>query len=224
MKKIIIFGTSAAAELVHFTFMHDSSYDIAAFTVDGHYLKEQTFCGLPVVPFEDVESFYPPSEYSMFIAVYASRINRTRAEKFHQAKAKGYELVSHVSSKAVISPGLAMGENCLISEGVICKPFLKIEDDVIILSGANLGHHSVIKSHCFIAAHAVILGRVTVESFCIIGANATILDSVTVASECVIGAGAMINENTQAKGVYVTNPPTLLSMSSDKMAKFLFSR
>lgn len=224
MKKVVLFGTSAAAEVAHFSFSHDSPYDIAAFTVDGKYLKEETFCGLPVVPFEEVQSLYPPAEYDMFVAVYASRINRTRAEKYQQAKAKGYELVSYISSKAITWPGLIVGENCLISEGVICKPFLRIGDNVVVLPGANLGHHAVIQDHCFIAAHAIILGAATIGSHSVIGANAVIQDAMTVAPECVIGAGVVINKPTQEKEVYVVTPPTLLSMPSDKMANFLFSR
>jgi sugar O-acyltransferase (sialic acid O-acetyltransferase NeuD family) len=224
MEKVVIFGTSAAAMLSHFALTHDSSYEIAAFTVDRSYLKEDKLCGLPVVPFEDIVSIYPPGEYKMMVAVFASRVNKTRAEKYSQAKEKGYELINYVSSKAIISPDLQMGDNCFIGEGVITRPFAKIGNNVIILAGATIGHDAVIKDHCFIAARAVLLGAVTLEPYSTIGANATILDGVTVAQECVIGAGSVIHENTQEKGVYRVNPPTLLPLPSDRMAKLLFAR
>lgn len=224
MKKVVIFGTSSAAALTHFALTHDSSYEIEAFTVDRKYMKNQEFCGLPVIPFEEVETTYPPGEYRMMVAVFASRVNKTRAEKYTQAKEKGYELINYISSQAIVSPGLEIGDNCFIGEGVICRPSLKIGNDVIILPGAFLGHDSVIKEHCFIAARAVVLGAVTVEPYCTIGANATVLDAVTVATECIIGAGSVIHENTQEKGVYRANPPTLLPLSSDRMAKLLFAR
>lgn len=222
MKKVIIFGASLSAIQCHFDLSHNSPHEVAAFTVDRRYLKEPELLGLPVVPFEEVESIYPPADFNMLVAIYSSRVNRTRAEKYVQAKAKGYELITFVSSKAITWPGLVIGDNCFISEGVICRPFLEIGNDVFVMTGAMLGHYSVIKEHCFIAPRAAILGGVTIEPYCTIGANATILDTVTVARECVIGAGAVINVNTQEKGVYRVNPPTLLPLPSDKLANLVF--
>ena len=224
MEKVIIFGTSAAAVLSHFTLTHDSPYEVVAFTADRNYIKEEKLCGLPVVPFEEIESTFPPENYKMLVAISTSRVNKTRAEKYDQAKAKGYQLISYISSKAIIWPDLVVGDNCFISEGSICRPFLKIENNVTILAGASLGHNSVIQDHCFIAARAVLLGGVTVEPYACIGANATILDGVTVARACVIGAGAVIHENTQERGVYKTNPPTLLPLPSDRLENLLFAR
>lgn len=224
MEKVVIFGTSAAAILSHFSLTHDSPYEVVAFTVDRSYIKEPTLCGLPVVPFEDLQTLYPPGEYRMHVAIFASKVNKTRAQKYQQAKDKGYQLVSYVSSKAILAPGVEVGDNCFIGEGAICRPFLKIGNNVFILPGAAIGHHSVIQDHCFISARAVVLGAVTVETYSVLGANSTILDGVTVARECVVGAGCVINENTQAKGVYRVNPPTLLPLPSDKLAGILFAR
>jgi sugar O-acyltransferase (sialic acid O-acetyltransferase NeuD family) len=224
MEKVVLFGTSSATNLIHFTLTHDSPYEVAAFTVDRSYIKEEKFCGLPVVPFEEIETVYPPDEYRMLVAIFASRVNKTRAEKYQQAKAKGYELISYISSKAITWPGLKVGDNCFIGEGVICRPFLEIGNNVIILPGACIGHNSVIKDHCFIAANTTLLGSVTVEPYCVLGANATILDGITVARECVIGAGSVIQENTQEKGVYRVNPPTLLPLPSDRLGNILFRR
>ena len=222
MEKVVIFGTSAAATLSYFCLTHDSPYEVMGFTVDQSYIKEDNFHGLPVVPFEDIETIFPPNAYKMLVAIYASRINKTRAEKYHQAKARGYELISYVSSKAITWPDLLIGDNCFIGEGTICRPFLEIRNNVMIMAGAFLGHDAVIKEHCFIASRATLLGAVTVEPYCAVGANATILDGVTVAQGCVIGAGSVIHENTQEKGVYRVTPPTRLPVPSDKLEHILF--
>ncbi len=224
MEKIVIVGTSAGAVLCHFLLTHDSPYQVVAFAVDKKYIKENELCGLPVAPFEEVESIYPPGEYKMHVAILASRVNKTRAEKYQQAKEKGYELITYISSKAITWPDLVIGDNCFISEACDCRPFLKIGNDVIVMAGASLGHDAVIKDHCFIGARAVLLGAVTLEPYTCIGANATILDAVTIAKGCVIGAGAVIHENTQEKGVYRVNPPSLLPLSSDKLENILFAR
>lgn len=224
MEKVVIFGTSSAAILSHFALTHDSPYEVIAFTVDQKYMKEKEFYGLPVVPFEEIETVFKPDDYKMLISVYASRVNRTRAEKYYQAKEKGYELITYISSKAIVPPDLVIGDNCFIGEGVICRPFLKIENNVFVMSGAFLGHDTLIREHCFIAGRAVVLGGVIVEPYSVIGANSTVQDGVKIARECVIGAGSVINENTLEKGIYRVNPPTLLPVPSDKMANILFKR
>lgn len=222
MRNIVIYGTSSAAVQSYYDFTNDSEYTVAAFTADQQELKETELLGLPVVPFETVESLYPPAEYDMFVAVYFNRVNKVRMNKFEQAKEKGYTLASYVSSKAIVWPALKIGENCMICDGANIRPFTKIGDDTFIMPGAIIGHDSVIGDHCYLAIHAVILAGSVVESACVIGANSTILNGVTVARECVISAGAVINKNTKEKGVYTVAEPNLLPLPSDKLANVLF--
>ena len=89
MAKVVIFGATEAAVLMHFYLTHDSPHEVVAFTVDRDFIKEETLCGLPVVPFEDIESTYPSSDYKMFVAMFYGRVNRTRAEKYAAGKGKG---------------------------------------------------------------------------------------------------------------------------------------
>jgi sugar O-acyltransferase (sialic acid O-acetyltransferase NeuD family) len=216
MEKVVIFGATQLAVLMHFYLTHDSPYEVAAFTVDRDYIEEETMCGLPVVPFEEIVSVYPPGDYKMFVAIWYGRVNKTRAEKCHQARAKGYELISYISSRAITWPGLVVGDNCIIGNSVI-QPFVKIGDNVSIRDGGVICHHAVIKDHCFVASGVVVLGGATVEPYCFLGANSTIRNDITVARECIIGAGTLILENTQEKGVYKGNPPQLLPMPSDEL-------
>ena len=116
MEKVVIFGASAGARLIYSFLANDSRYHVAGFTVDRDYLKEQEMCKLPVVPFEEIEAIYPPGEYKMLVAVLAHRINKTRQEKYLQAKAKGYQFITYISPKATIWPGLTIGENCFIAD------------------------------------------------------------------------------------------------------------
>jgi sugar O-acyltransferase (sialic acid O-acetyltransferase NeuD family) len=220
MAKVVIFGTTYAALMSHFYLTHDSPHEVVAFTVDRDFIKEEMLCELPVVPFEDIEAIYPPDEYKMRVALQFSRVNRTRAEKYAQAKEKGYELISYISSKAITWPGLVIGDNSFITEGTIVNPYVEIGSNVI-LTGSFIGHHSIIKDHCFIAGHAVVLGGTTVEPYCFIGANSTIRHGVTIARECIIGAGVSINNSTRERGVYVGRPAELLPKSSDALGSWL---
>jgi sugar O-acyltransferase (sialic acid O-acetyltransferase NeuD family) len=220
MEKVVLFGNAGVAKMNHFYLSHDSPYEVAAFTVDREYVKEDTLLGLPVVPFEDVESILPPSEYKMAVPLGFRKVNRFRAEKYSQAKAKGYELISYVSSRASTWPGLVVGDNCFIYENSAIGPFAAIGNNVII-AGGKVGHHSIIEDHCFLAAYAVVLGGVIVGPYCVLGANSTIKDRITVARECIIGAGALITKDTIERGVYVSEPAELVPKRSDELSTWL---
>ncbi|MFZ1077869.1 MAG: acetyltransferase [Nitrosotalea sp.] len=217
MRKVIIFGTSGFAEVVHFYLTHDSQYEIVAFTANKEFIDKKELFGLPIIPFENIEEKYPPDQYLMFIAVVYSKINKLRAKIFDDVKSKGYNLLSYVNSKAITWGKLDIGQNCFILENNVIQPFVKIGDDVIIWSGNHIGHHSTIGDHCFIASHVVISGNVKIGPFCFLGVNSTIRDGISIARECVIGAGAVILKDTKEKEVYTTDSTKLLPITSDKL-------
>ena len=216
-RKVVLVGAGKTAMMFHFYLTHDSPHEVAAFAVDRDYIREESLCRLPVVPFEDVETIYPPAEYKMLIAMSFSRANRNRADKYLQAKTKGYELINYISSKSVTWPGLVVGDNTIICEGSVINPFVRIGNNVIV-AGSFIGHHSVIQDHCFLAANAVVLGETTVEPYCVLGANSTILDNVTVARECIVGAGVTIGRSTVEQSVYITRPAELAPRSSSALS------
>lgn len=221
MEKVVVFGNNETASHTYFYLTHDSPYEVAAFTVDGEYIKEDTLFGLPVVPFEDIESIYSPDDYKMSVPITFRKLNRLRAEKYYQAKAKGYQLINHISSKSTTWPGLVIGDNCFIYEDCVIQPFAEIGNNVVIAPGSLIGHHSVIKDHCFLAAHTVVLGCVTVEPYCFLGANSTINNGITIARECVVGAGAFINKSTQERGIYIGRGAELMPKPSNELRTWL---
>ena len=202
MAKVIIFGNSDWASLAHLYLTHDSPHEVVAFTVDGAYLKEPEYSGLPVVAFEEIETLYPPSEYQLFLPISFKKMNHLRADKYASAKEKGYSCISYVSSKATTWPGFSCGENCFILEDNTIQPFVEIGDNVVLWSGNHIGHHSKIKDHVFIASHVVISGSCVIEPYSFLGVNCTIRDETIVARETLVGAGALILKDTQECEIY----------------------
>jgi sugar O-acyltransferase (sialic acid O-acetyltransferase NeuD family) len=221
MQKVVLFGSGQMAVMICFYLTHDSSFEVAAFTVDGEHIKEETLLGFPVVPFEDIERDYPPDEFVMSIPISYRGANQLRAEKYQQAKAKGYRLINYISSRAATWPGLVIGDNCFVLEGCIVQPFAEIGNNVFMGCSSLVGHHCVIGDHCFLAPGAVTLGFVQVGPYCFLGANSTIRDGITIASECLIGAGVHITRNTQEKQVYIGTPTEPLAKRSDELRQWL---
>ena len=194
-QQIIVFGTGEIAELADFYFTHDSEFEVVGFTVDGAYLKETEFRGRPVLPFERIEERFPPQRFGFFVAVSYARLNAVRTEKVAAARARGYRLVSYLSSRATVFPGFEPKENCFILEDNTIQPFASIGANVTLWSGNHIGHHSVIEDDVFLASQVVVSGGVRIGQGSFVGVNVTIRDHVTIGKQCVLGAGALVLEN-----------------------------
>lgn len=220
MKKIVIFGISDAAELAHYYFTNDSEYDVSAFCVDSSYMPEPpTFCGLGIFPIETIAETHPPENYSFFVALGYSNLNKNRMEKYLAIKNMGYTLVSYVSSKASVLNNNDIGDNCFILEDNTIQPFVKIGNNVTMWSGNHIGHHSTIEDHCFLASHIVVSGRVTIGQRCFIGVNATMRDHIKVGKECIIGAGTLLLSDAEDNGVYIGSETERSRVPSHRLKK-----
>jgi sugar O-acyltransferase (sialic acid O-acetyltransferase NeuD family) len=204
MSKVVIFGAGKIADEAFFYLTNDSPHQIVAFTVDGDYQNEKKKLGLPVVPFEEMQDKYPPGDFQMFVAVGYQDLNRFRAQKYDEAKARGYELVSYVSSRASNFGGVEVGDNCFVLEFVTIQPCSRVGNDVFIWSGNHIGHHASVGDHCYIAGNVVISGHTVVEPYCFVGVSATIGHEITVGAESFVGAGSLITKNVEPKSVYIT--------------------
>ncbi len=217
MEKVIIFGKGNIQEVALFYLHRDEKYEVAGFTADIEYIKNDIYLGLPMVPFCEVERLFPPKEYKMFIPLGYKKNNHLRAEKYYAAKAKGYEFITYISPKATYY-GTPVGENSFIFENNVIQPFTTIGNDTILWSGNHIGHHTKIGNHCFIASHVVVSGVTQVEDYTFIGVNATIGNGIKIAKDNLIGAGAVITKDTKEKEVYVPNKSILLAKKSDEIS------
>ena len=214
-KKLIIFGTTAEAEVAYFYFSNDSAYEVVCFCVDKDFKNCDVFCGLPVYEFESIESYCTPADADMFISIGFSDMNRNRRQKYDAAKAKGYKLATYVSSKATVLNNFDFGDNCFVLEDNTIQPFCKIGNNVTLWSGNHIGHHSVIEDDCFISSHVVISGFVTVKRGCFIGVNSTLRDNITVGEYSLLGAGTLLLKNASAKSIYSSHGTVASKLTTD---------
>jgi sugar O-acyltransferase (sialic acid O-acetyltransferase NeuD family) len=198
----VIFGTGDFARIAYVYLRDDSEHEVVAFTVHERFIDDTELLGIPVVPFERLEQAHSPDDHAMLVAVGFSGVNQRRAELYSECKARGYELISYVSSGAFVSNDVELGDNCFIFEANVVQPFVRIGSDVVLWSGNHIGHDATIGDHCFLASHIVVSGNVTIGAYTFIGVNATFRDGITVAPKCVIGAGALIMKDTIEGGVY----------------------
>lgn len=215
MAKVVIFGLRDFASLAHYYLKYDSPHEVVAFTVDRDYVPANpTFEDCPVVPFDELESRYPPGEFAAFAPLSHQGMNRLRQAVYARFKQKGYRLISYVSSRATCFPGTPIGDNCFILENNTIQPFVCIGNNVVLWSGNHIGHHSAIEDHVFFTSHVVLSGHCRVEEGCFFGVNSTIRDGLTIGQGTLVGMGAIVGRDTEPWSIYKGNSSKPSGMSS----------
>ena len=141
-KRVVIIGAGVVGALAFEYFTYDSPHEVVAFSAEREFITTETFCGLPVVPFDKLAVEYPPIEYQAFVAVSANptQLNRVRRRLYGAVKAIGYRCASYISSSAFVSPTAQIGENTIVAEGNSLHHMARVGNNVIMLSGIHVGH------------------------------------------------------------------------------------
>ena len=202
MKKAIIFGTDQFAEILYEYLLKEGQVEIIAFTINREYKIKETFKDLPVICFEEIETHYPPDIYGIYICLGYTKMNFFRAEKFAQAKKKGYTILNYTHPSAlVLSEDL--GEGNIIMEGVTIGIGCSIGNGNVFWARAHLAHHTQVGDFNFFTISVAIAGNIIIQNNCFFGNNCTVKNGLKIASYTLVGAGCYLSENTQEYSVYV---------------------
>ena len=216
-KKIIIIGNTTNARLAKWYFDNDSDFEVVAFSVNEKYINEKIWLDIPVVPFENIEKVYLPSEFYAFVAIGYTEMNKIREKMYLQTKEKGYTLPNYISSKCSFLSKNEIGDNNFILEDNTIQPYVKIGNNNVLWSGNHIGHDTVIHDHITITSHVVISGYCQINNNCFLGVNSTIHNEIIIKKETLIAAGSIISKHTKEKGIYVPPRTTKLDKTSDKI-------
>lgn len=215
MQKVVIFGVLDTAQLAHHYLRKDPLVEVVAFTVHERYIPEmKRFEGLPVVPFESLDTWFPSSEYKLFAPMTGRRMNRLRESVYRQGKEKGYGFFSYVSPRATVNDNV-IGENCFILENTVLEPFATIGDNVVIWSGSQVSHHGEVRDHVFLAPRVTLAGHCLVEPYVWLGASSTVINHCTLGEGTCVGMGALITRDTQPWQLYVGAPARAIKSSQE---------
>lgn len=214
MKKLVLYGNSQFTKLLKYYIENDSDREVVAVTVERKYISSNTFEGLPLVAFEECESYYSPEEYEILVCIGYSKMNTIRQEIFKKCKNKGYHIASYIHSSAIIADNVELGEGNIILENTLIQPFCKIGDGNLIWYKVSVAHDCSIGDFNTITGMSSISGIVKIENNCFLGNNSTIKDKINLKSYTLVGAGTYINKDTEKYGVYVPQRTIKIDKSS----------
>lgn len=212
-KKLIIYGIGETAEIIADYFIHDSHYEVIAFTVDKEFRTSDSLNNLPIVDFEEVIEVYPPSEYEMFAAASFGKLNTLRQKMYEKGKKLGYKFASYISSNAFKWHNAIIGENSFVFEENVIQFKVKIGNNVILWSGNHIGHQTEIEDHCFISSHVVISGFCKIGRNSFLGVNSSFNDEIQFGKYGVTGNGTVIVKDTEEGSIYVGSPAKKIKSS-----------
>lgn len=203
MKKIIIFGNNDLAELALYYFTFDSDHQVHGFTKTRDFMLEgETFNSRNVVPFEELEQHFPPSEYYLFAPIAD---NKYRTKIYNEGKEKGYRFISYVSSKCT-NYAPSIGDNCFILEDNTLQPFTTIRNNVIMWSKNHIGHHSLIEDNTFITSQCTISGHCLIKKGAFLGVGSILRDRITIGENSIIGMGAVVTKSVPDNETWIGFP------------------
>jgi sugar O-acyltransferase (sialic acid O-acetyltransferase NeuD family) len=206
-KKLVIVGTGETADIAYEYFTYDSDYQVVAFSVSKKHIETDRSNGLPVVPFEDVQIFFPPEEYYIYVAISYVKLNRSREKMYNEAKYKGYKLATYISSHAFVWRNVSIGENVFIFENNVVQHHAIIGNNVTLWSGNHIGHRTELGENAYLSSHCVISGFCKIGDNSFLGVNCTFNDNITIARDTVIGSGALIVKNQLEPGSLLVGAP-----------------
>jgi sugar O-acyltransferase (sialic acid O-acetyltransferase NeuD family) len=203
-KKSVIFGIGDFAELLycHLNKNTNNTPMVCGFTMNQMYLSSQEFCGLPVVPFEDIVYQFPPDDYGVFLCVGYKEMNEGRRIIFESIKANGYNILSFIHPTAQINT-MHIGEGTIAMPNSIVGEYCTIGKSNIFYHGSMVAHHSHVGDYNFFAVSSCVAGHVTVGNSCFFGAHSTVRNGLTIADHTLIGANAYVDKDTDPLSVIV---------------------
>jgi len=169
---------------------------------------------LSVVPFEEVELHFDPMRTGVLLSIGWEGVNGLRERKYFEALAKGFAFVGYVSSRAMVSPGVQLGDASIVFDGAIVQPFATLGTGVILRAGCILSHHVSVGDFGFVAAGAVVGGGASIGRRAFIGLNATVRDGIKISAGAVVGAGVTVNRDVEPGAAYAPAPPRRIPITT----------
>jgi sugar O-acyltransferase (sialic acid O-acetyltransferase NeuD family) len=194
MADVVIFGAGMSAQVAHTFLKRDSDHRVVGFTVDAAYATSDRFERLPLVPWDRLETVFPPREVELFGPFGHHRLNEFRRDRYLEGKARGYRFASFIHPTCVVYAS-EMGDHCFMLPGTIIDPHVTIGNNVIIWGGSYIGHHCTIGDHCFISGRVGIGGASRLGERCFLGIMVGTLPGLTIGEGSFISAGSFVTKN-----------------------------
>ncbi|MDP1393418.1 acetyltransferase [Lysinibacillus capsici] len=192
-KPLIIIGNGGHASVLTETLLAQDE-KIIGFTALN---EEDNSFNLRYLGQDDIVLQYNPKEIDLVLGIGMVGPNSLRTKIYQHFTQLGYSFKSVIHQTAIIASSVTLGEGVQMMAGTIAQTNVKIADNTIINTGAQIDHDCMIREHIHIAPGAVLSGAVTIGEGTHIGTGVTVIQNITIGKGCLIGAGAVVLKNIE---------------------------
>jgi carbonic anhydrase/acetyltransferase-like protein (isoleucine patch superfamily) len=127
-----------------------------------------------------------PAAARVFIAVDQNALNFARLDLYRQVRLLGFRGDSLVHPRAVLAPGVKLGENCWIAAAAVLSGGVRLGNNSFVGAAARLDANVHIAAHAWIGAGASVGLGASVGSHTVLGADVHVAANVRIGRYCVV--------------------------------------
>lgn len=205
-RKIVLVGVGGHCGVILDLLLSRKEYEISGIIDLKERLGDNIF-GIPVIGTDaDLPRVFRSGVKYCFISVGSIGNPALRIKLYGLAKKTGFILPNLISSNALISSRISLGEGNYIAPGVIINAGVQIGSNCIINTGAIVEHDCRIGDFVHLSPGSVLSGKVSIGDYSHIGAGSVVIQNVKIAEKAVIGAGSVVTRNIPKDVVAYGNP------------------
>lgn len=204
-EKVVLVGNGQHARVVIYNIKAQGLYDIACLTtcdesLIGNYYEGYEIAGTD----DDLEKIRKKYNTNKFFIAFGDM--KKRKVLYEHYVSNGWEAVSIIHPKAVISEEAIIGKGVLIECGCLITPNPVIGDNVVINTGSQVNHDNIIENHVYIASGVVLSGGVTIRENTMLDDGVIVALGHSVGKNCLVTAGGVVTKDIPDGVVAFGNP------------------
>ena len=207
MIRVIGLGAGGHAKVVIEALQLTGGFDLAGMLDPKPEMADQRVLSVPVIGDDSMlPDLYTQGVRHAFIGLGGTGDNGPRTALYNKAASHGFDVISTIHPKAVISRSAKIGTGFTALAGAIVNAAASLGENVLVNTGAIVEHDCVIGDHVHIATGARLASTVTVGDGAHVGAGATIRQRIKIGAGALVGAGAVVVNDVPAGTVVVGVP------------------
>jgi len=205
-KPVLVLGAGGhAAVLVDM--LRQLNHTIVGLVARDKPADKPVFAGIPYYTSDDDVLAFDKDKVLLANGIGSLPGRNIRSGVHQQFKQAGYQFVTVVSPRAIVSDYSSLAEGVQVMPGAIINANSIIGAGTIVNSGAIVEHDCNIGSHNHIAPGVALSGDVSTGDYVHIGTGARVIQSIKIGDNVMVGAGATVIKNLDSnKKLYVAKP------------------
>lgn len=191
-----IFGANSQGNIVLEIFRSQGISNIGGFLDDDVLKHGKLINGLPVLGGME---WVKANADRLLMVMVAIGNNELRIAIGEQLREYGVELVNAIHPSAVVMESTSMGVGNLICAGSVIVTGSRLEDHVVVNTGATIDHDCILRSGAYVAPGVHTAGRVIIGQRAFVGVGAALGPNVRIGEGSIIGAGSIVLSDLPSK-------------------------